>query len=129
MNFAMIKARPDDGGADDDLGTFLAVVDLSSGCMRAIASETKGATDYLASSVADFVKKPVCWGCADCVATMNPCWLKPFSLELSVFVDTKVRCSVCGLFVLLSRSRRLSFTCAGVVLAALPLERFLVRYG
>ena len=32
-------------------------------------------------------------------------------------------------FVYLSRSRRLSFSCAGVVLAALALERFLVRNG
>ena len=29
--------------------------------MRAIASETKGATDYLASSVPDFVQKLVRW--------------------------------------------------------------------
>ena len=46
-------------GADDDLGTFPAIVDSSTGCMRAVASETKGATDHLASSVADFVK--TCW--------------------------------------------------------------------
>ena len=56
VDFAVRKARADDGGADDDLETFLAIVDSSTGCMRAIASETEGATDYLASSVADFVK-------------------------------------------------------------------------
>ena len=53
---------------------------------------------------------------------------KPFSLEFSVFVDTgsgvwfvALRC--------LSRSRRLSFSCSGVVLGALALERFPVRNG
>ena len=61
MDFSVRKARADGGGADDDLGTFLAIVDSSAGCMRAIASETKGATDYIASSVADFVKNPVRW--------------------------------------------------------------------
>ena len=56
MDFPVRKARADDGGADDDLVTFLAIVDSSTGCVRAIASETKGATDYLAISVANFVK-------------------------------------------------------------------------
>ena len=56
MGFAARKARADDGGADDDLGTILAIVDSSTGCIRAMASETKGGIDYLASSVADFVK-------------------------------------------------------------------------
>ena len=53
----MRKARADGGKPDDDLGTFLAIVGSDTGCMRAIASETKGATDYLASRVADFVKQ------------------------------------------------------------------------
>ena len=44
------------GGVDDDTQTFLAIVDSSTGCMRAIATETKGTTDCLASSAADFVK-------------------------------------------------------------------------
>ena len=52
----MRKARADDGRADDYLGTFLASVDSSTGCMRATASETEGATVYLASSVADFMR-------------------------------------------------------------------------
>ena len=56
MDFTVRKAGADDGKADDDRGTFLAIVDPSTGCMRAIASETKGATDHLASAVADFVK-------------------------------------------------------------------------
>ena len=56
MDFAVRKAQAEDGGVDDDLVTFLAIVDLSTGCMRAISPETKGATDYLASSVAAFVK-------------------------------------------------------------------------
>ena len=56
VDFAVRMARADDGGADDDLGTFLAIVDSRTGCVRAIASETKGATDYLAISVANFVK-------------------------------------------------------------------------
>ena len=46
-DFCVRKARADDGGADDDLGTCLAIVDSSTGCMRAVASETKGATDHL----------------------------------------------------------------------------------
>ena len=41
MGLAVRKARADDGKADDDLGPFLAIVDSSTGCMRAIASETK----------------------------------------------------------------------------------------
>ena len=53
LDFAVRKA-PADGGADNDLGTSLAIVDSSTGCMRAAASE--GAADFLASSVADFVK-------------------------------------------------------------------------
>ena len=44
------------GRVDDDLGTFLVIVDSSTGCMRAISAETKGATDCHAGSVADFVK-------------------------------------------------------------------------
>ena len=51
----MTKARADDGKSDDDLETFLATVDSSTGCMR-FASETKGVIDHLASSAADFVK-------------------------------------------------------------------------
>ena len=58
MDCAVRKARADDGTADDDMGTFLAIVDSSTGCTRATASETKkGATDDLASSEADFVRK------------------------------------------------------------------------
>ena len=56
MDFAARKAQADDGRADDDLGTFLAIVDSSTSCLRTMASETIGATDHLASSVADFVK-------------------------------------------------------------------------
>ena len=56
MDFAVRKARANDGGVDDDLVTFLAIVDSSTGRMRAIASETKGATDSFASSVTDFEK-------------------------------------------------------------------------
>ena len=58
-----------------------------------------------------------------------PLWLKPCSLELSVFVDTGlgVWFVVCVMF--LSRSGRLSFSYAGVVIAALALERFPVRNG
>ena len=52
MDFTKSKARADDGGADDDLGTFLPIVYSSTGCRRA----TTGAKDYFASSVADFVK-------------------------------------------------------------------------
>ena len=52
----MREARADDGRVNDDLVTFLAIVDTKTGCMRAMVSETKGATDYPASSVADFVK-------------------------------------------------------------------------
>ena len=55
MDFAARKARADDGRADDDLGTCLTIVNSSTGCMRAMASETNGATDDFASSVADFV--------------------------------------------------------------------------
>ena len=61
MDFAARKALADDGRADDDPGTFLSIDDSSTGCMRARTSETKGATDYLASSVADLVKTIVCW--------------------------------------------------------------------
>ena len=50
-------------------------------------------------------------------------WAQAISLKLSVFVDTGCRFLVCGL----SRSRRLSFSCAGVVFAALALEIFPVR--
>ena len=56
MDFAVRKARAEDGEVDDDLGTFLAIVDSSTGCMRAISAETEGATDCRASSVADFVE-------------------------------------------------------------------------
>ena len=56
MDFAVRKARADDGRADDDLGTCLAIVDSSTVCMRAMASETREATHSFASSVADFVK-------------------------------------------------------------------------
>ena len=56
MDLAVRRARADDVGADHDVVTFLAVVDSSTECMRAIASETTGATDDFASSVADFVK-------------------------------------------------------------------------
>ena len=59
MAFAVRKARAEDGGVDDDLETYLAIVDSSADCMRAIPAETQGATDDLASSVADFVKKLV----------------------------------------------------------------------
>ena len=45
------------GRVDDDLGTFLVIVDSSTSCMRAMSAETKGATDCHASSVADFVKQ------------------------------------------------------------------------
>ena len=42
--------------------TFLAIVDSSTGCVRAVASQRpKGAADDLASSVADFVKKLARW--------------------------------------------------------------------
>ena len=53
MDFAVIKARPQDGGVDDDLGKYLAIIAASTSCMRAISAETKKATDYLA--VADLV--------------------------------------------------------------------------
>ena len=55
IDFEVRKARADDGGADNDLGTVLAIVDSSTGCMRA-QRERQGATDFLASSVADSVK-------------------------------------------------------------------------
>ena len=55
MDLAVRKARADDGGADDLMDTSLAIDDSSTGCVRAIASEMRGATDYLANSVADFV--------------------------------------------------------------------------
>ena len=56
MDFAVRKARAQDGRVDDDLGSNLAIVDPNASCVRAISAETRGATDYLASSVADFVK-------------------------------------------------------------------------
>ena len=56
MDFAVRKARAEDGGVDDDLGTFLAIVVSSTSCMHAVLAETEGATDCHASSVADFVK-------------------------------------------------------------------------
>ena len=56
MDFAVRKPRAEDGGVDDDLETILAIVDSSTGCVRAMASETRGVIHYLASSVADFVK-------------------------------------------------------------------------
>ena len=56
MNFAVSKARAEDGRVDNDLGTHLATVASSTSCARAIPAETTGATDYLASSVADFVE-------------------------------------------------------------------------
>ena len=40
MDFAVRE----DGGVDDAMGTFLAIVDSSSECMGAVASEIKGAT-------------------------------------------------------------------------------------
>ena len=43
-----------DFGVDDGLGTFLALVDSSTGCMRAISAESKWAADHLASSVGRF---------------------------------------------------------------------------
>ena len=57
IDFAMSKARAEDGGVDDGLGTHLETVDPSTGCMRAISAETQGVTDCHASSVADFVKQ------------------------------------------------------------------------
>ena len=39
-----VRSRADDGAVDDDLVTFLAIVDSSTGCMRGTRSETKGAT-------------------------------------------------------------------------------------
>ena len=56
MNFAVIKARAEDGGVDDDLGTLLAIIGSSTGCMRAVSAETEGVTDCHASSMADSVK-------------------------------------------------------------------------
>ena len=38
VDLAVREARADDGGADDDLGRFLAIVDSSTGCVRATAS-------------------------------------------------------------------------------------------
>ena len=49
------------GRVDDDLGTFLGIVDPSTGCTCAISAETKGPTNFLASSVADFIKKNAGW--------------------------------------------------------------------
>ena len=49
----MRKARAEDGGVDDDLGTHLATVGSSTSCMSAVWAETKGATDCVASSVAE----------------------------------------------------------------------------
>ena len=60
VDFAVRKARGDDGGADDDLETSLAMVDSSTGCMQAIELETQGTAAYLASSVADLVKNRAC---------------------------------------------------------------------
>ena len=57
IDFAVGKAQAEDGEVDHDLGTFLSIVDSSTGCMRAISAERKGATDCRASSVADFVKQ------------------------------------------------------------------------
>ena len=57
MDFAVSKARADDNEVDGDLGTFLADVDSSTSCMRAISAETNGNTDCHASSVANFVKQ------------------------------------------------------------------------
>ena len=51
MGLAVRKARADDGKADDDLGPFLAIVDSSTGCMRAIAPRLH------CKLIADFVKK------------------------------------------------------------------------
>ena len=41
------------GRVDDDLGTFLGIVDSNTGCTCAISAETKGTIDLCASSVAD----------------------------------------------------------------------------
>ena len=56
VDFAARMVRADHRETDDHLGTFLAMDDSRTGCMRATASETRGGTDRLASSVADFVK-------------------------------------------------------------------------
>ena len=61
MQFEVRQARVEDGGVDDNFGTFLATVDSSTGCMRAILAESKGAADYLAGSVTDFVKNLFVW--------------------------------------------------------------------
>ena len=45
--------RVDDGGC---ISTFMAMVDQQTGCVRAASADTKGATEYLGSSVVDFAK-------------------------------------------------------------------------
>ena len=40
MGFAARKARADDGRADDDLGTLLAIVDSSTGCRRVTSDKS-----------------------------------------------------------------------------------------
>ena len=40
MDFAVRNARAEDGGVDDDLGTFVAIVHSSTGSMRAISAES-----------------------------------------------------------------------------------------
>ena len=58
MDFAVRKGRADDGGADDDMWTFQAIVDSSTVCTPATASEKiKEPQITFSSSVASIVKK------------------------------------------------------------------------
>ena len=61
VDFSVKKARADDGGADDDVGTFLAIIDSSTGCTRAIASETKRSHRLPCRVSGRLRDKFVCW--------------------------------------------------------------------
>ena len=61
MDFAVREARADDGGVDDDLGTFLGIVDSSTRCTRAKASETKRDHRLPCKLSGRLPEKLVCW--------------------------------------------------------------------
>ena len=56
IDFAVRKAEGPQGDVHEDLGTFLAMVDQQTGCVRAASADSKGATEYLGSAVADFAR-------------------------------------------------------------------------